>query len=98
MRSLPPLPMNSTWPRDRIALVCRYRKPKKRRLPRRDRAEEIRLRADLVEVERDLAGWALEDKLQRPSLFLVPCDPQSTQSLPRCFGQVGISRSQSGAK
>src|SRR5207244_8725250 len=44
------------------------------------------------------SGWALEDKLQRPSSFLVPGDPQSTQSLARCFGQVRISRSQGGAK
>src|SRR3989442_7505694 len=95
MRSLLPLPMNSTWPRDRIALVCRYPKPKKRRLPRRDKAEEKRLRADLNSI---FAGWALEDKLQRPSSFLVLCDTQSTQSLPRGFGQVGISRTQSGAK
>src|SRR2546430_13084534 len=61
MRSLPPLPTNRTWPRDPIALVCRYRKPKKRRSPRRDRAEEKRLRADLVAALNPIFAGALED-------------------------------------
>src|SRR2546430_7431598 len=98
MRSLPPLPTNRTWPRDPIALVCRYPKPKKRRSPRRDKAEEKRLRADLVEAELDICWKGVGGKLQRPSSFLVPGDPQSTQSLARCFGQVRITRNQGGTK
>src|SRR6266508_5161668 len=68
MKSLRPHPTNRRWPRDRIASVCRYPRPRRRRLPRKDRDEEKRPRTDFDCNLTLIVRRVLEGVFQHPSL------------------------------